>query len=238
MKLLYIIIILIIVYVLVTFVKFRYTLAKADLPNILQEDRSLGQGPTLRYIAAGDSTSVGVGASTVENTYTYRIAGELSKNHSVTYKNVGVSGAKTSDLLDNQISPIINFNPDIITISIGANDVTHLQNNDGIFERFTKIIDQLTKNTKATIYITNIAIVDRAPLMPFAVQKIFSSKITKLNPKLLALETERVKFIDIHGFGWDQYENINITFAADEFHPSDEGYNNWTKAFLSRILNK
>lgn len=238
MKLLYIIIILIIVYVLVTFVKFRYTLAKADLPKILQEDRNLGQGPALRYIAAGDSTSVGVGASTVENTYTYRLAEELSKTHSVTYKNVGVSGAKTSDLLDNQISPIINFNPDIITISIGANDVTHLQNNDGIFERFTKIIDQLTKNTKATIYITNIAIVDRAPLMPFPIQRIFSSKIIKLNPRLLALETERVKFIDIHEFGWDQYKDINVTFATDKFHPSDEGYNNWTKAFLSRILNK
>lgn len=238
MKILYIVVAFIIIYTLFAFIKFRSTLSKANLPEIQQEDKIFGQGPALRYIASGDSTSVGVGASTIENTYTYRIADELSKTHTVTYKNVGVSGAKTADLLASQISPIINFNPDIITISIGANDVTHLLNNDGIYERYNKIISQLVNNTKATIYITNIAIVDRAPLIPFPIRKIFEFKINKLNPKLLSLETDRVKFVDIHEFGWDQYKDINITFAADDFHPSDEGYNNWTNAFLSRINPK
>jgi lysophospholipase L1-like esterase len=238
MKFIYIIFLIIIVYSLVAFIKFRYTLSKANLPEILQEDKILGQGPNLRYIASGDSTAVGIGASNVQNTYTHQIAEELSKTNTVSYKNIGVSGAKTTDLLNNQISEIINFNPDIITISIGANDVTHLLNNDGIYERFNKIINQLTQNTKAVIYITNIPIIDRAPLIPSPIRKLLNVKARSLNPKLLALETERVKFINIHEFGWDEYPDIKITFAQDQFHPSDEGYNNWTKAFLSRINSK
>jgi lysophospholipase L1-like esterase len=47
-----------------------------------------------------------------------------------------------------------------------------------------------------------------------------------------------VHVVDIHEFGWKNYPDINVTFAKDKFHPSDEGYNNWTKAFLSKILSK
>ncbi len=141
-------------------------------------------------------------------------------------------------MINNQLNEIVKFNPDIVTISIGANDVTHFKSNDDILKNIKKIITQLTENTTAQIYVTNIPIIDHAPLIPFPVRKYFSYQISTLNPKLLALENDRVHVVDIHEFGWDNYPDINVTFAKDKFHPSDEGYNNWTKAFLSKIVVK
>jgi lysophospholipase L1-like esterase len=238
MKILYILLVLLILYSAFTLIKFKYTLSRANLPAIVHEEQSFGQGVPLRYIASGDSTSAGVGASATILTYPYRIAQKLSATNQVTYKNIGVSGAKTVDLINNQLSTITKFNPDIVTISIGANDVTHFKNNEDILQNIQKILSHLTENTTAQIYITDIPIIDRAPLIPFPVRKYFAYQITKLNPKLLALETDRVHVVDIHEFGWNNYPDINVTFAKDKFHPSDEGYNNWTKAFLSKILSK
>src|SRR5947207_2171438 len=58
---------------------------------------SLGnrRDPAITYVALGDSTAVGTGAGTVENTYAYGIAEVLAKRgHCVHVYNLGVSGAR------------------------------------------------------------------------------------------------------------------------------------------------
>jgi hypothetical protein len=97
MKILYILLVLLILYSAFTLIKFKYTLSRANLPAIVHEEQSFGQGVPLRYIASGDSTSAGVGASATILTYPYRIAQKLSATNQVTYKNIGVSGAKSDD---------------------------------------------------------------------------------------------------------------------------------------------
>jgi lysophospholipase L1-like esterase len=60
-------------------------------------------------------------------------------------------------------------------------------------------------------------------------------KIKSINPELLKLESSRVKIIDIHNFGWDKYPDLSLINSPDQFHLNDEGYINWTNAFLSKI---
>src|SRR6266404_4589255 len=91
-----------------------------DLPVPDQSDKTLGNGPTLRYIAAGDSITVGTGASETARTYPYGVLLELSKSNQVVYRNIAVGGFKTGDVLNKQIQQIIDFKPDIVTISIGG----------------------------------------------------------------------------------------------------------------------
>lgn len=235
MKIFYILIILSVIYVSFIFVRIRYTLHTANLPNIVQSDAVIGQGPPLKYIAAGDSTAVGEGASSVQQTYTYRIAQHLSESHTVEYRNVGVLGAKTDDVITEQLPSIIEFQPDIVTISIGANDVTHLRKNSHTLKNINTILRTLTEKTNAQIYLTDIPVVDRATLLPYPVRALWGYKAKNLNPEILTLENERVHVIDIYNFGWENYPDIQTTFAKDQFHPNDTGYDNWTKAFLSKM---
>lgn len=204
------------------------------LPYIDLSDKTLGNGPALRYIAAGDSTGVGYGASVAELTYTYQISQFLAKDHTIEHKNISVIGAKTQDVLDKQVQQIIDFKPDIITISIGPNDATHLVGARTIIQNYKDIIGRLEKGTTAKIYITDIANFDDASILPWFYYRLLEYRSKKLNPQILALEDERVKIVDIHSFGWSSY-NRKETYAADHFHPNDLGYQNWTAAFLSKI---
>jgi lysophospholipase L1-like esterase len=144
MKIVYLFAIILIVYLAVLYIRFNYVLSHAHLPKVTQIERKFGIGSAMRYIAAGDSTAVGEGASSVEKTYPYKVAEYLGTKHTVEYKNVAVGGAKTQDIIDHELTAIIAYNPDIITISIGANDVTHLRSNSSISENYKTIVNELT----------------------------------------------------------------------------------------------
>jgi acyl-CoA thioesterase-1 len=235
MKLIYLILVLVVLYTVFIYFRIQYKVAHANLVKIEQTDRTFGHGPKLKYIAAGDSTAVGVGASAVEKTYTYRVASYLATGHSVDYKNIGVAGSQTQDVLDKQLAQIVDYQPVVITISIGANDLNHLTSSKKILANYKQIISTLTEKTNAKIYITDIPGLINAQLLPSWYRYLLDKKAVKLNQQLLKLETGRVKFVNIHDFGWSNYQDIQVTFAADQFHPNDEGYNNWTNAFLDRI---
>lgn len=235
MRIFYVLIILLAVYAISAFLRFSYILATAHLPVITQRDEIMGNGPTLVYVAAGDSTAAGVGASLTEHSYSYRLAHFFSHGHTVSYHNVGVSGAKTQDVISEQLATIVNLNPDIVTVSIGANDITHGYSPDSVAANIRLITETLVKQTHAQIYITDIPILDRSPLIPYPLQKILAYKIRKTNPQILALESDWVHVVDIHEFGWGDYSNVAVTFAADQFHPNDEGYSNWARAFIAKM---
>ncbi len=235
MKYLLIIVAILVLYGLVTYGRLRYYVRFSPNPEIVQSDFVKGTGPSLKYIAAGDSTAVGIGASTVEGTYAVKIAQELAKTNSVTYKNIAVSGSKTKHVINNQLQEIIKFNPDVITISIGANDLTHRIPPEQILKNFQTIVTELTAQTQAKIYITNIPNFTGANLLPWLYIKYLERNSAPINKQLQSLESDRVKVVNIHDFGWDNYPDKSITYSLDKFHPSDIGYQNWANAFMSKM---
>lgn len=233
----YIILAVIVIYATVSYGRFLYVLKSNRLPEIIQQNSEQGSGELLTYVAAGDSTSVGVGASDIAHTYTYKVFQKLSEQNKVKYVHVGKSGARTNNVIEEQLPKIIEVNPDIITLSIGANDITHLKSNASILENYSIIIERLLAETHAQIYLTNTPILKDAPLLPWIFRQVLEAKAQVVNRELLKLENDRVHVVPIHDFGWDQYLDIKVTFAQDQFHPSDIGYENWTNAFLT-TMNK
>ncbi len=206
-----------------------------ELPAIDQSSKTFGHGPALRYIAAGDSTGVGVGASEAENTYPYKVAEFLGQTHTVEYKNIAVKGFRTEDVINKQLETIVAYNPDIITISIGANDATHLASSKKVLDNYKTIIGELEKRTTAKIYITDVANFHGASVLPWFYISLLEFRSSGLNKHILQLEDARVKIVNIHDFGWSNYPDMSKTYAADHFHPNDIGYENWANAFLDKI---
>ena len=226
----YLLLIIIAVPIIFDVGKFLYFFLQ-PLPEIGQTGTTFGQASEIRYIAAGDSTAVGEGASSIENTYAYRIAESISKDSRVVYGNVAVSGAKTGDVLENQLSKIIDFDPDIVTISMGANDLTHFRSEDEVIGNFRRVKEALIENTDADIYVTNIPDLRNAKILPFWYRYLIEARAKKLNEKIRELESERFKVVNIY----DSVPYTPETYAADYFHPSDTGYQNWAKVFIDVI---
>lgn len=223
-------------YILIYFVQFRYILFLAPNPVIAQVEKEFGsiKNPTIRYIAAGDSSALGLGASTIENTYPYKIAQHLAAEHHVIYKNIGVSGARLKDVREKQLQEIIAFDPDIITISIGGNDIDRLASKKYVLENFEHIISELTTKTDAQIYIANLPNFTGAKLIPHPYIWMIEHRSAPINEEIFNLESDRVKIANIHDF-FGMAIDVPRTYSADYFHPSDYGYDLWTKAFLEKI---
>lgn len=222
------------VQILIVYFKYKHL---PSLPRVHQEDVVLGEGNELRYIAAGDSTAVGIGASTAKASYPYKIAEYLAQNHRVVYRNIGVSGYLTSDVVSEQLEQLVAYNPDVVTISLGANDAVRMKSISGVIENYTTIITTLLEKTHATVYLTNTPNFTGGQLLPFWYIELIEYRSSRLNPRLMALEKNnpRVKIVDIHNFGWDTLPALDTTYASDKFHPNDIAYENWTQAFWSKI---
>lgn len=207
------------------------------LPAIEQNEKTLGSGPTLRFIAAGDSVGYGYGASSLEKTFNFQVAEFLAETNTVTYKNISVKGATTKDVLEKQVNDIIAYKPDVVTICITGNDITHLVSQNKIINNLKAIITKLEKDTSAKIYITGTPNFKGASILPWFYINFLEYHDKNLNKNILALEDERVKIVNIKDFGWSEepYKDRSKTYAADNFHPNDLGYRNWTAAFLGRI---
>ncbi len=70
--------------------------------------------------------------------------------------------------------------------------------------------------------------------LPFYIL-VLDARSKSVNPRILILRNFRVKVVDIHNFGWSQFQDLQKTYAADNFHPNDLGYQNWASAFISQI---
>ena len=209
-----------------------------ELPALVHAESVVGQGQPLRYIAAGDSTAVGVGASELATTYPMQVAAMLARTTEVSYKNVAVSGAKTEDFIATQLPQILEYKPDVVTISIGANDATHLRSNERVLQNFKTILNTLVEKTDAVVYVANIPNFSEGTLLPWFYQKLLESRSVWLNRQIAELATDRVRVVNVHDTLLVQHNDRSKTFAADGFHPNDAGYANWTAAFQAEIETK
>jgi lysophospholipase L1-like esterase len=224
----------IVIYLIAYFIRFEVILAKANLPAVKNIETMLGTGDSLRYIAAGDSTALGQGASDEKHNYTYQVAEHLAVNHKVIYKNIGVSGERLAGFISDQLPQIIEFNPDVVTISISANDITHWQNIGYIENNLEKIITELIIKTHAQIYLAQEPSFTSADLLPFFYRRALNARSIIVNHHLASWQKDKVKIAPVYD-EWIKNAHNSSNYAADHFHPNDLGYEIWSRAFLQVI---
>src|SRR5207247_4007169 len=77
------------------------------------------------YVALGDSTVEGIGASRPELNYVSRLSARLREVYRhARVENLGVGGATSIDVLARQLDRAVALAPDLVTLSVGPNDIT------------------------------------------------------------------------------------------------------------------
>lgn len=211
--------------------KFKSLLHKIPVIN-----RIFTQEPFV-YIALGDSTVEGIGASSVSKTYPAIIRTALKRTYKkVEYYNFGKGGAKIQNVLNNQLSKTIDLQPHLITISIGANDIFKRTSVKKFSEQLDYLLLQLTEKTKATIVINTIPDLSSVPSIPPVLKTYCKVQGIRFNKKIKKLATKHsVVLVDFYTqtkILGKQYPEI---FASDGLHPSDIGYAIWAHAVLVKI---
>lgn len=178
----------------------------------------------IRYIALGDSTAQGIGASHPTKGYVGLLAGALSKKHKapVHVTNISVSGATVQDALDWQLPRLqhMSITPDIvITIEIGANDMKNYHQ-----QKFSAQIDRLFSQLPKQTVVSTIPYFGHGRHWRFEKNVNPANAIIQKTAKHYGLRVAPLHDVT------KQRDNP-LVYAADYFHPSNRGYRNWFDAF-------
>jgi lysophospholipase L1-like esterase len=180
----------------------------------------------LLYVAMGDSAAQGIGASRPDHSYVGILARLMrdTTGRTVRVVNLSVSGATTALAVQDQLPKLAKYRPDVMTVSIGANDIAKWD--PDAFERNLRtILDAVPSH----------ALVADLPFFYFPHNE---RKVAVANGILRRLVAERgLTLVRLHretrvrGF-----RRIFTHFANDWFHPNDHGYQVWADAFRPAVL--
>ena len=148
--------------------------------------------------------------------------------------NSGIDGNTASDILKNMEKRVYQYNPTVIFLLIGTNQLDGKQTDDEIVGEIQEIVEQIHDNRPyASIYIESIYPVN-SNIKNNDVKWRTNSRIMDINAKLKDYSmTHNVFYIDIYSSLIDDDGNLKKEYTLDGLHLSENGYD-----VVTSILNK
>lgn len=233
---------LVLIWALYTAIRIHTLLGKFA---VLQENTShfpthYSVGPSsdapYTYIVLGDSTAAGVGASDLEHTYPYLISKAIAaQGKAVQVTNLAVTGATIEEVINNQLPQIKTLHPNLITISVGANNATHLTSSSEYAASLKRLL--LTLQESGTpVLMANTPDMGTTPALPAPYRLLAASRAKIQNRLLSELPIPKtIQIVDLYSAGKLDYHTNPTLFAPDLFHPSNSGYQTWSNLFIKAL---
>jgi len=183
---------------------------------------------SFHYVALGDSLGAGQGA---RHGYVERVFQRLTtEKNGATLHNLSASGATTADVLRAQLPRVAALRPNLVTLTIGTNDLTEGTSEERLLRNLDTIVHAL-RATGAAVVVTNLPAVALAPAVPAAWRAEIDGRVLSTNLKLAALcERAGAVVFDLYTFSRAEIPSHPEYFSFDGYHPSDDGYDRWASS--------
>jgi len=193
------------------------------------------------YVALGDSTVEGIGASRSELNYVSRLSARLREVYrNARTENLGVGGATSVDVLARQLDCAIALAPDLVTLSVGPNDITdrvpladYTRNIDAIFGR-------LVSQTRAVVLVNllpDLAVTPR--FRGHEAEAVVGRRAIEFNAALTRLAKRHgVQVVDLYEPSRREVPARPELMAGDGYHPSDLGYARWAELMWDAVRSR
>lgn len=185
------------------------------------------------FVVMGDSTAAGVGASDAAHAYPTLLARRLGTlGWRVHLSDLGISGARTRDVLIDQVPKAMALRPELVFVGIGANDTTHLTNLGSVREDMGQILDQL-KRTGATAVVAGAPDMHAAAFLP-PLREISAWRGRHVAAAIAdAARSRHVRVVPLAEKTSDLFsDQPNRYYSTDGFHPGPAGYQAWANAIF------
>ena len=173
------------------------------------------EGPL--WVALGDSSSQGVGASTWENGWTHQVLDRLRSATGESWRliNLSISGGRFLDVADRQV-PVLNTmldKPQLVTCVIGSNDLMWRRGVGGITSDANRTVDRVPEGAL-------VSKLNGPGPRPKLLNEIFDRGASTKNHQLFNI------------WNWPSGRGA---LASDRVHPSDVGYQHMTELAWSAV---
>jgi lysophospholipase L1-like esterase len=178
---------------------------------------------TLKYLALGDSYTIGTGASDAAHAWPSIIAARLGAE----LTNPAVNGYTTLDLIRDELTFMERIEPDIVSVLIGVNDLVQGRSADEYRRSLTTIYDAVSGRPVVAVSIPTWSYVPAAA--DFG-GKDHVDRLTRLFN-----EVARDQAVG-RGFTWVDITEVSTSgigtegwIAGDDLHPGDSQYAAWAE---------
>jgi lysophospholipase L1-like esterase len=192
-------------------------------------ERALRDGVALDplWVVLGDSTAQGLGAPGPRGGYVGQTLYELRRTTGRHWQvlNLSVSGALMRDVLAEQIPRLDGQHPDLVTCGAGVNDILYSPPGK-LFGDLRTLLAAVPEDT---------VMLDLPLLSGFwgIVGRMSVPYITRINRVIREVATERkLRVAEISRHFTPPWVG---KFSVDNFHPSQDGYRDWSRALVEAL---
>ncbi|MDQ6876098.1 MAG: SGNH/GDSL hydrolase family protein [Candidatus Dormibacteraeota bacterium] len=186
----------------------------------------------LRYLALGDSYTIGTGASSKTHNYPSILAARLTETTGVevALTNPAVNGFTTKDLINHELGFVSRLKPQLVTILIGVNDLVQGRTVEQYRKSLVAIYDavaglKLAHGGVAAISIPNWSVV------PAATTFGDPNRLRNLTDSFNGIAQQEA---EARGFKWVDIAAVSTAglgspgwISSDQLHPGDIQYAAW-----------
>ena len=194
----------------------------------------------IKYLALGDSYTIGTGASTPAQSWPAIIAERLRQQagEKVELTNPAVNGFTTTDLINRELPELRRLKPDLVTILIGVNDLVRERTTDEYRSALVKIYDAV-KQARAPDGRVFAVSIPNWSVVPAAREYGDPEQIRHLTDTFNDVAREEAS---ARGFAWIDITAASLAglgtpdwIASDGLHPGDHQYAAWAEVIWHSI---
>jgi len=198
------------------------------------------QAERIRYVAIGDSYSIGEGASPDES-WPALVTGHLNANglHVDLVANPSRTGWTTHQAIDQELPIFLAAKPDFATLQIGVNDWVQGIDAETFRKHFALLADRMlnvlpNKNRLIVVTIPDFGVTPTGPR--YARGRDISAGISQFNAVLTGEAARRgLRVVDVFPISKKMGADPALV-AADGLHPSAKEYAEWEKIIFPAAL--
>ena len=188
---------------------------------------SHGSGATLRYVALGDSYTIGTSIQEHER-FPDQLVARLPQLELVA--NLGVNGFTSSDLIAVELPKLPALRPDVVTVLIGVNDVVQgvsasTYKDNLVIEILPTLVDLVGAGRVVVVTIPDYTVTPQGGAFGDPDQQ--SAAIRDFNVVMTQVATARgITVVDIYDISLEAATDRSLV-ASDGLHPSGAQYARW-----------
>jgi acyl-CoA thioesterase I len=190
------------------------------------------RGAALLYVALGDSTVEGVGATSRSRNYVSQLHERLRAVYpAARVTNLGVGGATSVDVRARQLDRAIELRPDLVTLAIGPNDITTQVPVAAYEENLEAILGRLRRETTAVVVVNLIPDLAVTPRFRGSPHREAVGRLTIAFNDALERRSRAhgAELVDLYAASRREVPLKPELMSADGYHPSDAGYARWAE---------
>ena len=189
--------------------------------------RAAEAAPGPLWVVLGDSTAQGLGAPSPQGGYVGQTLAQLRRTTGAHWRviNLSVSGTLMRDVLAEQVPQLNDHQPDLVTCGAGVNDI--------LFSAPAKLFADLRALLAAVPDGTVLLDLPLPAGFWWIVGHMSVPYITRINRVIHEIAAERN--LPVAEVSTQFIAPWTGKFSCDNFHPSQDGYRDWTRALLAAV---